>query len=269
MMRSLLHKTLYDKRWFILGWSLGMAAMCWFTVIFFPALQEGDTLSTLTEELPESLGAFKGLIGDQDAFRTIGGYVSTQLYDIRLSIFMMVTSLMLALSLGSADEERGRLRTLLASPMSRSRIILEHWLASSLALTVIILATLFGVLVGIVGIGEDIPWKLLMQLTLMSILFTIASFTITYAVAIGTGKRALATLVGVLLATTGFVLSTFGPIVGWLKDWQPLSLLYYFSPKTILNDGINWWHVAVLISLIALFYLGAVIFFRRRDVNGG
>ena len=269
MMRSLLLKTIYDKRWFILGWSIGMALLCWLTILFYPALQEGDTLSKLSDELPENLGAIKGLIGDEDGFRTLGGYIATQLYDIRLSIFMMITSLMLALSLGSTDEERGRLRTILATPMSRSRIILEHWIASSVILSLTIVGTLIGVLIGIIGIGEDIPWKLLLQLSAMGILFTVTSFTITYAVAIGLGKRSLATLLGVGLASVSFILSTFGPMVSWLKDWQPLSLLYYFSPKTIFHDGINWWHVAALLSLLAIFYLGATLGFRRRDVNGG
>jgi putative exporter of polyketide antibiotics len=58
-------------------------------------------------------------------------------------------------------------------------------------------------------------------------------------------------------------------MVSWLKDWQWLSLLYYFNPKQIFHDGINWWHVLVLCSLIVVFYLVGTIGFRGRDVNGG
>ena len=124
-------------------------------------------------------------------------------------------------------------------------------------------------MIGIVGVHEAFPVKLLAQLIVMSVLFTVAVFTLTYAVAIGFGRRGIATAFGLTLAFSGFILSTFGPIVSWLKDWQPLSLLYYFSPKTILHDGINWLHVAVLIGVTALFYLVAVMGFRNRDVNGG
>ena len=269
MMRSLLLKTLYDKRWFALGWTVGMALMCWLTILFFPALKAGDALSQLSKELPENLGALKGLIGDQETFNTMGGYIATQLYDIRLSLFMMITAIMLALSLGAADEERGRLRTILATPLSRSRVIFEQWSASVAILSITIVGTLIGVAIGVVAIHEALPLKLLAQLTAMSLLFSAAVFTLTYSIAIGFGRRSWATMFGLLLAFSSFILSTFGPMVSWLKDWQVLSLLNYFSPKTILHEGINWWHVIVLVSLIALFYLIANIGFRNRDVNGG
>jgi ABC-2 type transport system permease protein len=269
MMRSLLLKTLYDKRWFALGWTLGMAMMCWLTIMFFPALKQGDALSQLSKQLPENLGALKGLIGDQETFNTIGGYISAQLYDIRLSLFMMITAIMLALSLGVGDEERGRLRTILATPMSRNRVIFEQWSASLIILSVTIIGTLIGVIIGVIAINEQIPFKLLAQLTFMSLLFTTAVFTLTYSIAIGFGRRSWATTFGLILAFSSFILSTFGPIVSWLKDWQVLSLLNYFSPKTILHEGIDWWHVAVLLALIAIFYLIANIGFRNRDINGG
>lgn len=269
MMRSLFLKTLYDKRWFMLGWALGMGVLCWLTILFFPAFSEGDAFSKLSKELPENLGALKGLIGDQEAFNTMGGYIAAQLYDIRLSLMMMITAIMLALSLGSGDEERGRLRTILATPMSRSRVIMEQWAASCIILTVMLIGALAGILIGIIAINEQIPLKLLSQLSLMSFLFTMAIFTLTYGVAIAFGRRSWALTFGLLLTVSSFILSTFGAIVDWLKDWQPLSLLYYFSPKTIFHDGINWWHVTTLLALTVLFYAVANLGFRNRDVNGG
>jgi ABC-type transport system involved in multi-copper enzyme maturation permease subunit len=56
-------------------------------------------------------------------------------------------------------------------------------------------------------------------------------------------------------------------MVSWLKDWQVLSVLHYFSPKDILHDGLNWWHIAVLLSLTAMLYIVANVGFRRRDVS--
>ena len=60
MMRSVLTKTLYDRRWFILGWAIAFMALTALLASFFPAMK----LSGLEELVKNMPPAFTGLIGD-------------------------------------------------------------------------------------------------------------------------------------------------------------------------------------------------------------
>lgn len=260
-MRFVFLKTLYDKRWFILGWTLGLAAMTVLMVVFFPAMKTEGSLDFFVQSLPE---AFQGLIGDLENLRHFSTYIATQLFDIRLTILQGVMAIILALGLSVAEEERGQLRTLLSLPYSRTRVLVEKF-AAIVAINGI---GAIGVAVSIVAtvpfIDESIQLDELLRLTVMAWLLMIALSSVTFAAGIMSGKRAVAMVVGMLVVVGGFILSTFGSAVDWLEPYQWLSLFEYFPAVDVVKDGIIIEDVLVLggVSIVALV-LGWIGFVRR------
>ena len=88
MFKNLFLKTLYEKRWMMVGWSVGVVALVMMTVTLFPTFKE--SLSGL-ENVPDSL---KSIIGDAAAYSTIKGYVNLQVFQ-QLPFMTIILSVIL------------------------------------------------------------------------------------------------------------------------------------------------------------------------------
>lgn len=264
MMRTLITKTLYDKRWFTLGWAAVMFFMVFLVMSFFPSFSQSGTFDKLAESVPDALKVF---LGDPESFHTIKGYLATQLYDIRVPLLLMIMALVLAQGLAGSEEEKGSLRTLLTTPLSRSRIVWERWLAGVIICAVMIATTVIGAYVGAAVIGEPVPSDMIWRLAVLSWLFAVAAFSITYAAGTATGKRGLMMTVGLTVTFGSFIISSFTKSVEWLEPFKYASLLNYYDTNSIRDGAFNIADIWLLLALIAIFMLVAQLLFRRRDVS--
>ena len=99
MMKSILLRTLYDKRWFLVGWSTALSLMSILMIAMYPSLHEG--MRSIAASMPEAL---QGLVGDLSLFAHLDTYLSSQLYDIRIPLFLMIMSVVLAQSISVGSE---------------------------------------------------------------------------------------------------------------------------------------------------------------------
>lgn len=265
MMRNLFTKTLYDRRWFILGWSVGLGLMVWLVLIFFPALSKDNSFEQIATALPEQ---FQGLIGEAASFTELPSYIATQLYGIRVPLFLMIMALVLAQVLTVGEEEKGTLRTLLATPLSRGRIVAEKWLAGMVIFIVTIAVTAGATYLGVASIHEPAPHELIWKLALLSLCFAAASFSIPFSVALATGSRSLTMVIGITATIGSFLLSSFAAMIDWLEPWDTISLLHYYDAASVTRNGLDPLHILVLLAIAAASLALGWYLFRRRDVSG-
>ncbi len=263
-MRSVFLKTLYDRRWFIIGWAIAFAALAALLASFFPAMKVSG-LDELVKNMPP---AFKGLIGDLTLLESFDTYMASQLFDIRLPLIGGIMSIILGLSLSAAEEETGELRTTLALPVSRTKLLIEKWLAIVVTAAIMNL----GILVGMYAVvpfidGANLPITEFSRLIALSWLLMVTFGTIPFAVGMLSGKRAAAMAAGVLIVIGSFILTTFGQAVDWLSSFEHFSLLYYFPANDVLKHTIDWANIAVLGSVTLSLLTVAVLVFRRRDIG--
>lgn len=264
MMRSIYLKTLYDKRYFLLGWTLGFMAIAALMTSFYPAMHQENSINALLANMPP---AFKGLVGNLADLTHFDTYIASQLFDIRMPLIAGIMSIILGLGISVADEEKGELRTLLSLPISRTKLLIERWLAMLTIMLVIGLGMVVGIyavlpFIDIASIEPDI----LLRLSAMTLLIMITFGTIPFAVGLATGRRALATGLSIIVVIGSFLLSTFGQAVDWLHDYEPLSLLHYFPAADIVKNGIDMKNVVVFAAITIVLLVFSVILFRRRDV---
>ena len=265
MIGAVFTKTLKDKRWFTFGWMLGFALLSLLMTLFYPAMHADGVLDTLTKNLPKG---FEALVGNLAYLQHFSTYLAAQLFDIRGSIFAGIVAIIIGLNLSVGDEDRGYLRTLLALPIGRTRLLLEKWLAMTVIMALIVLGMLVTIYVAAPAIGESIDdgWWLL-RLVVGQWLVMVAIGSLVFGAGIATGKRPIATIVGILVVVVGFILATFGPSVDWLKDYDVLSLYHYFPATDIVTSGFASRDLIVLGSCIIVPTIIALLAFRRRDIN--
>ena len=262
-MFNLFIKTLYDKRLFILGWSLGLAFLGFAITSLFTSFSGGE-IDELVKTLPPAL---QGLVGDSQDWRKLSGYIGSQIFDIRLPIFISILSILLAVGLTVGEEDKGQLRTLIGLPISRDAIITAKWLAIVVICLIASAATVFGIFLAVPRTGETIDPMVLVRLGLFTWLLVTALATVIFAVGLATGSRAVTTAVGIIVAIGSFLLTTFAAAVAWLKDYEWLSFLHYFPATDIAKGEMNWWNVAFYLGLTLISLLIASLFFPRRDVK--
>ena len=264
MMRSVLTKTLYDRRWFILGWAIAFMALTALLASFFPAMK----LSGLEELVKNMPPAFTGLIGDLGLLSAFDTYMASQLFDIRLPLISGIMAIILGLGLSSNEEEAGELRTTLALPVSRTKVLLHKWLAIVSIAFVMVLAIAAGIFVVQPFIdGAALTLAEVAPLLGVSWLLMVAFGTIPFAAGMVSGRREVAMAAGVIVVIGSFILTTFGQAVEWLADFEKLSLLYYFPANDIMRNGVHWPDAAVLGSITAGLLLLSLAVFRTRDVH--
>ncbi len=263
-MFNLFSKTVYDKRAFIIGWSLGLAFIGYLMAIFYPAFHQDNGLGQLINSLPP---AFKGLVGNLDNLKTLPTYLGSQLFDIRVPIFISILTIILSVGLSVGEEEKGQLRTLMALPLSRTRILLAKWAVIVLIYGAVSLATLIGIKFGVRVINESVDWLVLARLGGMMWLLAVAIATMVFGIGLATGHKGATMGIGVLVTVGSFLLTTFAASVDWLQPYENASILHYFHAPDIAKGTIELGDVAVYGTMIIVFLLIAIASFRRRDVR--
>ncbi len=262
-MFAVLFKTLRDKRFFILGWCLGLAFLGFAMTTFYPSFNGGQ-IDELLKTLPPAL---QGLVGNLQDWRNLPGYIGSQVFDIRLPIFISILSILLAVSVTVGEEDKGQLRTLIALPLSRRKIITGKWLGMVLLCLAASIAPIIGVEVGLLAIGQTIDQMVLLRLGLFTWLLVSSLATVIFAIGLATGSRAVTTGLGIILTIGSFLVSTFAQAVDWLKDYTWLSLFHYFPATDIAKGTIEWWNVVFYVVLLAIALFVAYLFFPRRDIK--
>lgn len=263
MFHTLIGRTLYEKRWFLAGWSLAFGVVSTLVMMFYPSFSQEGGFGTAAKSLPSQL---QGLVGDPDVFRTIDGFIALQVFDMRMSLLMIIMTLVLATSLTVREEESGDLRTTMMTSLSRSRIAIEKCIAAVIVIILLNLVAICGVYVGLIALGETAPHALLWQLFGLTCLFATAAFSIPYSIGLASGSRGLTMFVGLVIALGSYLLSTFARSVEWLERWDFLSLIHYYDTAGLREGTFSMVNIWVYSILIILALVGAVILFRRRDI---
>jgi len=146
-----------DRRWSTLWWALGLVGLILFTVALYPSIKGQPSFDELLADLPD---AFRSAIGYDAAvpLSSPAGYLQARLFSTLAPLLAVVFGIGAGARAIGGSEEAGTLELLLANPVTRSRVLVERYLASFgllaglvavLAVSLLVLAPPFGALEGI------------------------------------------------------------------------------------------------------------------------
>ncbi|MES2971788.1 MAG: ABC transporter permease subunit [Patescibacteria group bacterium] len=262
MFKNIFTKTLYEKRWVMLFWALGIAAMTLLTLSFYPSFREGgfdDALKTL----PKSLQA---ITGNLQSLKSVSGYIAQQLFALRVPLLGLIMGISLFTSLLAGDENEGTLQALLTQPVSRSRVFIQKYLAGALISFVVCAGAIVGVLLALSIIHESFSFGLLLEATVGAWLLVLLFGTIGYALGAITGKRGAAGGMTGLLAFGGYLINSLTPNVPSLESIDKILPFHYYNNPPTAVSGLNAQNVIVTLGTITILLLISGLVFSRRDI---
>ena len=260
MFKSVLSKTIYEKRWMVLGWSIGVAAMSLLMMSFYHSFSDG-VFDQIANNLPKS---FQSLIGDLKALKTVPGFVAQQVFALRIPLLTIIMSVILFSGLLAGDENEGSLQTLLTRPIKRYQVYLQKLLAGLIVSFVVCFAAIPGVVIGLVLISESMSLWMLFQAVVAVWMLASTFGVIGFSLGAIFGKRGQAGSIAGIFAFLSFLITSFVGNVPSIESVEKLSLFHYYNKPAVAEFGLSLSNCLVFV-LVALFFaiLGLIIFVRR------
>jgi ABC-2 type transport system permease protein len=247
MFRTIWSKTLRDYRTPTLGWGIGMAIILMGSYAAFA--QQGSQATASLAELAQSFR----FIGDPVSISTLSGFITWRVLDLFIPLTVSIWALLAGARLVRGDEERNAIDLLLATPTSRSRLLLEKLSALLLALLIIGLLISLGIMSGEADAHQPVEAgrALLAGLNVSLCAFCFAALALFFS-QFFISRSTAAGITGGILALSVILDGTGRTIQNgiWL---QRFSLTYYYGyNKPLIDSYTNHPWAALLLGGLAL-----------------
>ena len=264
MLRSVFSKTLWERRWGIVGWVLGGLALTGFLVALYPVMRDSAGLTEIVEQLPEEM---LSLMGIDPALLTTGfGYLQAQMYTLMAPLLILILAIGIGASATAGEEEQGTADLLLATPTSRRRVVLDKTTAMLVITTIVVLSFVVVLLVGNVTVDLELSIWGIVGINLGLILLGMFFGGLAAAVGAWSGRRNLAVAVSGAIAAVAFFIDGMAPLVSWLRGAQKFMPFYWYQVDSPLRNGPTAWLLLLVAGTLA-FTAAAVVLFRRKDIG--
>jgi ABC-2 type transport system permease protein len=254
-------KTIYEKRWSLLAWSIAIALMTIFVVVLFPTFK--DSFGQSLKDVPDSL---KSLIGEAADYQRISGFISLQVI-AQMVFITVIYGVILGSGLVAGDENEGTLQSLLAQPVSRSGVYIQKLLACAAILGLACLAMAASILLGVLLIGESVSIVRVLEASFATWLITLVFGWLAYALGAILGRRGIA---GAFAGGIAFLTYLVTTLAGGVKPLQKLnygSPFKYFNTPTVMDHGLQAGNVIVLSVICLVLAVVGYMVFIKRDIN--
>lgn len=258
-MRTLATKILFQKKMLIFWWFIGVMTLTIVTMYFFPAFRNGS-LSSSIQSLPTSL---QKILGDSASWNTIGGYITQQIFALRVPIGLSVLSVYLFSNLFTGDEKKGLLETQLSFTNGRTRVMINKIIASIIILVLVTLAAYAGVLVGLKLIGSHYDYISLVKISLNCLLLCLDFGLIALLIGCISGNNGLAIGLSSAYIFTSYLVTSMVSTVSYLRFPDKFSLFHYYQAQAQFNT----FNLIVIGSVGIFCIVVGILFFNLRDLK--
>jgi ABC-2 type transport system permease protein len=263
MFRNVYLKSLYNLRWQMLGWTLGLGFVVFLTVIFYNSLIVGG-FGAITKSVPPSLQA---LVGSLEDFTSIGGYVGQFVFGSKTTMLLIPMAIIIFVSQSVSDESDGRLATLLTLPVSRTSVYIQKWLAAATVLVVVCLGMVGVTLLAVALQHSNLDIVRLAATASSCLLMCLAFGSVAYGLGMAIGYKGLTIALVSAYAGVSLIVSSLAPNIAQLKAVDYISILHYYNVPNIMLHGIHLTHTLILAGILVVCFIVGWLGFRRRSLQ--
>lgn len=250
-----------SRNWPLLVIIAGVLAMYSLVIATMYDPELGESLAMMEKAMPQLFAAF----GMSGAGATLVEFLANYLYGFLFIVFPLVLAILLANRLLVQRLDRGTMAWLLATPVSRLRVILTLAAVQAIAL---LLEVAWGAGVCAVASRLLFPGELDAQrfvqlnLGLAPLILLFGAICFCSGCVFSSTRLALGGGAGLCVAFMLLqMLSQVGEKWEWLRLCTPLTL--FDSKALAAEDGSLWPAAALLAAALVLYGVGAAVFCRR------
>lgn len=264
-MKAIIRWTLWQRRWSIIWWSVGMCSILLITMVFYPSFRDQATeLQKTFQGLPDAALQLVG--GSADFFSPVG-FLNSQIFFITLPALLGILAIGLGSSLLAREEQDKTIESLLARPISRSRLLLGKAISGIVILSTVSLVGLIVTIAAARAVHLEVSGWAITESFLACFLLCLGFGALAYTItAFGKG-RAVALSIAAAFAFGGYIVSSLANTVDWLSFPARLFSFHYYQPEVILQGAHDWGHVLFFGGLLLVCTVVSWVAFRARDLS--
>jgi ABC-2 type transport system permease protein len=252
----------------MLFWAVALGLIAFVNIIAVPDV---NGLKAAAEAITKMPPIVLQLIGGGDiAFlATPEGYLSEQYFGFILVIFA-VYGIVAGLNVTANEEDKGIMDIVLSLPIPRWRVVLEKFLAYSLlAVAVIALSSVILWIGVIVTPSMTVNMGRVVEATINIIPGTLVALAFTAFIATVVRRRSHAIIVASVFVIASYFVDFLGRAAStsFANTIRVISFYAYYDPVNVMQHGLSWSNIAVLLVVTVILAGGSLWFFQRRDVG--
>ncbi len=261
-LRTITARSLREQRSSLVGWAGGLIVFCLVMLAVYPTIHGNANFGDLINAYPEPLRKIFQL----EDYTTGAGYLRTEVFSFVAPLLLTLFAVLWGSDLVAGEEERRTVDVLLATPVSRRRVVIQKWLALLVGVTA--LGVLMELALGLLGPAFQlhVSWAALSAAVVGSWLFALAFGTLGLAVGAATGRRGLARGLATTLALASYLVATLSVLVSWLQPARNFSLWQHTMSVDPLGTGFHYWHLSIVALVTLAFLAWALWAYDRRDL---
>ena len=222
------------------------------------------TISDFAKNAPNGIEA---IIGNLSAAASPNGWLNVELFSLFVPIVFASIGIMFGSGAIGKEEESGTLELLLASPISRRRIILEKAFGFSIQTAIISVATWLGVATGSIIFTFSVNLSNVFLAISSGWLVSLVFGYFTLAVQNISKKRLVGMGAGIGLLVIGYFADILSNLLDSLSFFKYISPFHYYNSENTLmgNFSILYFSILIICALLALVI--SSIAFEKRDTG--
>jgi ABC-2 type transport system permease protein len=266
-MKAIFRWAIWQKRWAVFWWCIGIIFFIFLTLIFYPAIKHQQAqLDKSFNQIPQTA---KQLFTDTSDIFSPVGYLSSQVFYLMLPLLLGILAINQGMGLIGKEERDNTIEMLLARPVSRGRLLLGKALAGlAIILAAGVLSILFTALMCKL-VGLDLSSLYVLEagsaVILLSLTFGAIAFMLT---ALGRAGRGASIGLTALIALGGYILVSLAQSVNWLRWPAKIFPFNYYHAAELLTGSYNWLDALYFVAVIAGCLTISWLAFRHRDLVG-
>ncbi|MFN3699704.1 MAG: ABC transporter permease subunit [Dictyoglomus sp.] len=270
MFKNIFLKTLRDRRKSIIGWSIGFFIYTIFITSLYPTFTSEKEVVINYIKLFADMPFLK-LFGINSEnildFMSIEGFLNPEFFYMVAPMLIIILGIALGSDAIAGEEERKTMDLLLSNPISRSRIVLEKFLAMASIILIVILFTYIGFLISLFAFNIDINLLKLLQAIIMLGFLGLSFGSFAFAIGCITGNKGKSVAISSVVAIISYLINALSNMISAIEKYRFLSLFYYYAGENPLKKGIYLPHLFVIILVILILLIISLIFFQKRDIK--
>jgi ABC-2 type transport system permease protein len=260
MLANITRLDLRLRRRSTIWYAAGMALYALVVVVLYPSFKHQTSLNSLSGSTAAALFGITGPLTSP------GGWLNANIYSNFFPLIMLLLTIGYGAAALAGQDEDGTLALVTALPIRRRAILLQK--AAAMAVQALLLAVAVAICV-VIGRGFQLSINpantiaVSAALLLMGLDFGL----VTMAVGAVTGRRGTALGVGTGLAAASYLVSSLASTISAIRPGRYFSLFYWSVGNDQISRGASMADFTVLIVAGLALLVGAVVAFRRADLN--
>tara|TARA_Y100000741_G_C18192801_1_gene534278 strand:+ start:119 stop:913 length:795 start_codon:yes stop_codon:yes gene_type:complete len=258
---SIYFRNIWDRRKSLTIWTIVLSLLAMLIISMY------DSVGREAAKLFENSNNFTAFFGGDVDTSSPAGWLGFELYAIFLPICLAIITIGIGASTIGSEEESGTLELLLASPINRSRIIIEK------AMMLVTVAVIIPVIIFLtVCLSNSL---FIFGIDLINVFFCTIALSL-FGIYFGFFALAMQSLTkrrGLGMSITGFYvgasyfMNTLYTIWDSIEPMKFLSPFYYYDGNMLLQGSVEPINIIILTGGVLLFFLAAYFSFMNRDTG--